>query len=486
MKRLIFYLAIALFSVVSCMEDEPFTDSPDANLTINRDTVDLGTVIASELATTDTLKLFNRGDKGLRLSRVWLEQGAASPFRVNVDSSVLPNGEGGDFEVLRRDSLFCFLSFHAPDADADEAETYKDRLYFQTEGGALSSVVLMARSQSVVRMQGVRIDEDTELSSRRPYLVVDSLVVDAGCTLTLAAGVRMLFHPDAELIVHGRLIARGEADAEVEMRGDRLGNMLSQVPYDNIPNGWGGVHFTSESYGNELHYTNIHSGSYGLRLDSCDASRQKLLLDCVTLHNVGGDGLSARSCNVVARNTQISNAAGNCLTLLGGRYNFAHCTIAQFYPLVGGNGVALRFSNCDGDIRLPLDELSFQNCIITGRNDDDIMGSASERYRDLAFEFFFRNCLLNTPKVDEEDAGGHFDNCLWENDDKEHRRSANFSPEFDYESLVFTFELDSLSRAVDAANPQVSSLLAPTDRLGRSRLADNAPDIGCFEREQSH
>ena len=467
------------------MEDEPFTNSPTANITINRDTVDLGTVIASELATTDTLKLFNRGDKGLRLSRVWLEKGAASPFRVNVDSSVLPDGEGGDCEILRHESLFCFLSFCAPDADSDEAEEFTDRLYFQTEGGATTSVVLVAQSQSVVRMQGVRISEDTELSSPRPYLIEDSLVVEAGRTLTLSAGVRMLFHPGAELIVHGRLLANGVAGAEVEMRGDRLGNMLSKVPYDNIPDGWGGVHFTSDSYGNELHFTNIHSGSYGLRLDSCDTSRQKLLMDCVTLHNVGGDALSARSCNVYAINSQITNAAGNCLTLLGGRYTFVHCTIAQFYPLVGGNGVALRFSNCDGDIRLPLDEMNFMNCIITGRSDDDIMGTPSERYRDLPFEYFFRSCLLNTPKIEGDAAVGHFENCLWENDDKEHRRSANFSPDFDYESLEFSFQLDSLSHAVDAADLQISNSLAPTDRLGRSRLQDKGPDMGCFERVEN-
>lgn len=77
------------------MDDEPFTASPTARLSLNRDTVNFGTVVAGGLAATDTLKLFNRGNKGLRISRVWLEGGGGSPFRVNVDGSVLSGGEGG-------------------------------------------------------------------------------------------------------------------------------------------------------------------------------------------------------------------------------------------------------------------------------------------------------------------------------------------------------------------------------------------------------
>ncbi|MBR1594452.1 MAG: right-handed parallel beta-helix repeat-containing protein [Alloprevotella sp.] len=475
---------LGLLTLTGCMEDEPFTVSAGARLTLNRDTVDLGTVIAGGLAATDTLKLFNRGSEGIRLSRVWLEGGAASPFRVNMDGTFLSGGEGGGFEVLRSDSLIAFLTFHAPDADEDEPCTYEDRLHVLTEGGAEQSIVLTACSQSVVRLDAVRITEDTEFAPARPYLVTDSLVVAEGATLTLPAGTRLLFHPEAELIVHGTLVALGEAGREVELRGDRLDNMLSQIPYDRIPGQWGGVRFTSGSYDNYLQFTDVHSGAYGLRCDSSDASRQKLTLLSSTVHNVGGDGIYARSCRLTATNCQVSNAAGNCLTLLGGCYNFIHCTVAQFYPLVQGYGVALSFSNCDGDIRLPLDELQFWNCIITGRQDDDIMGNASERYTDLAFDYYFHHCLLNTPKVSDEAAEGHFVNCLWENDDKEHRRSANFSPEFDYDRLIFTFGLDSLSRAVGAADPEVSRTAAPADRLGRSRLGDAAPDMGCFERQE--
>lgn len=466
------------------MDDEPFTASPTARLTLNRDTVNFGTVVAGGLAATDTLKLFNRGNKGLRISRVWLEGGGGSPFRVNVDGSVLSGGEGGDFEVLRHDSLISFLTFVAPDVDIDEPYGFADRLHFLTEGGSDHTIVLNANSQSVERLQGRRIAENTTFASLRPYLVVDSLVVEEGATLTLAAGVRLLFHPEAVFIVHGTLLSEGTPGREVELRGDRLDNMLSQIPYDRIPKQWGGLRFTQTSYGNSLRFTDIHSGSYGVLCDSSDVSRKKLSMDCVTIHNVGGHGLHARSSQVSALNCQFTNAAGDCLFLQGGRYNFVHCTVGQFYPLVGGEGVALRFSNCDGDIKLPMQELRFWNCIITGRNNDDIMGTPSDRYTELPFDYYFDHCLLNTPKVEDDIAIEHFVACLWEGDDHDHRRAANFSPEFDYDGLVFTFGLDSLSRAVDAADSEVSIKFAPYDRQGNYRLAGKAPDMGCFERRE--
>ena len=194
---------------------------------------------------------------------------------------------------------------------------------------------------------------------------------------------------------------------------------------------------------------------------------------------MGGDALSARSCRLYARDCQITNAARHCLNILGGHATFVHCTVAQFYPLIGGDGVALNFANSDGESRLPLEALQMFNCIVTGRNADDIMGEQSTRNADDAFNYLFHHCLLGTPKVTDD---AHFVGCLWEDDDKDHGRAKNFAPAFDYDALVFGFALDSLSQAVGHADIAISRDYAPTDRNGRNRLADGMPDIGCYER----
>lgn len=475
-------LALILLSLGSCLDDEKFTADGSARLTIRRDSVDLGTILGGELSGTDTLKLFNDNKDGLRLTRIALERGAASPFRVNVDGQPLDGGEGADFEVLGRDSLFVFLSCLAPDADSNEPKEVSDRLLITTEGGAQHVVTLVAQSQSVVRLAARTLRADTALDGTRPFQILDSLVVAEGATLTLRAGTRLLLHPGASIIVRGRLVSEGTAEQNVVIRGDRLGNMLSQIPYDRIPAQWGGITLASTSYGNELTYTDIHSGSYGLRLDSADVSRDKLIMNACTVHNVGADGIYARHCRLYARDCQITNAAGHCLNILGGHATFVHCTIAQFYPLVGGYGVALNFANCDGEIRLPLYALQMLNCIVTGRNDDDIMGEQSTRYTEDPFNYLFHHCLLGTPKVTDESQAAHFVNCRWEDDDKDHARAKNFSPEFNYDELTFIFQLDSLSHALGGADPAISRDYAPTDRSGYNRLLDGAPDIGCFER----
>ena len=201
----------------------------------------------------------------------------------------------------------------------------------------------------------------------------------------------------------------------------------------------------------------------------------------VRVHNVQGHALEARHVRLTAINSQFSNAGLDCLNLKGGHYEFVHCTIAQFYPLVGGKGVALKFSNFEDKTPLPLEQLLFENCIITGSGSDDIMGSQSDRYKDLAFNYAFSHCLLNTPKVKDD---AHFIDCLWEKDNKEHSGAKNFTPEFDYDKLVFKFQLDSLSSAVNAGSYEIASKKAPYDLRGINRLQDIKPDLGCYERKE--
>ena len=69
------------------------------------------------------------------------------------------------------------------------------------------------------------------------------MIIPDGKTLTLSPGTRLLFHPKAQLIVYGTLIAKGTAKQNIILRGDRMGYMFSHQPYDRIPGQWGGIVF---------------------------------------------------------------------------------------------------------------------------------------------------------------------------------------------------------------------------------------------------
>ncbi len=294
--------------------------------------------------------------------------------------------------------------------------------------------------------------------------------------------MRLYFHPGTGLTVHGTLVAQGTLNAPVQLRGDRMGYMFSHQPYDRIPGQWGGVTFTTESYDNKLEYCDIHSGTFGLRCDSSATDREKLRLENSIVHNVSGDALYARSSKIFIGNSQITNAGGNCVTIFGGDNTFVHCTIANFYTFTGGRGVALSYSNVDGTSRLPLQAATFLNCLITGYSSDEIMGTQSDRYKDDAFNFLFRNCLLDTPEVTDD----HIVNCLWDNDKDGHEvwRETNFSPAFDLEQLIFTFVPGNRSQAVNRPDAEITATYYPTDRNARDRLNGMGPDMGCYEAEE--
>lgn len=470
-------------TVVSCMRDEEYTLSPTDVLSFSADTIAFDTVISGSPTNTYTFTVYNRASKAIRIPTVRLAAGASSPFKVNVDGTPLADGTATDFEIAARDSMIVYLMANVPQADTDEPVPVSDKLLFTTESGVEQEVVLKAAGQAVEEMRGVRISQDAVLNLHRPYRIMDSLVVEAGATLSIEAGVRLYFHPQAMLIVHGTLLVNGTVDSPVLFRGDRLGNMFAGQPYDRIPGQWGGIRFSGESYGNDLRYADIHSSAYGVRVDSSDVQRLKLNIENCILHNSTQNALDIRMAQVKVGNTQITNAGADCVHVRGGDVSFVHCTIARFYVFTGGSGTALNFANHDGDTRLPLTRMQFTNCIVTGYQSDEVMGSQNEAHAD-AFDYAFSNCLLNTPPVEDD---GHIVNCLYDVDDgagtdEEGRaivRERNFTPLPDLDALTFSFALAKGSKAIGHADASVSASTFPKDRLGRPRGAE--PDMGCYQ-----
>lgn len=473
----LFYTVMS-FLLYSCLSEEDYSLSSTERLTFATDTLAFDTVIAGEPTNTYTTQIFNHNSKAIRISRAYLGKGEQSPFRINLDGEYLEGGSSGSLEISAGDSLRIFAELTAPRTDTDTPQKIEETLFFVLESGISQKLLLTASGQDVTVMRGVVIDKDVAWSSSRPYQIFDSLVVAKGATLTLSPGCKLLFHPSASLIVHGRLLAEGSREAPIEMRGDRLGYMFSNQPYDRIPNQWGGLIFTSTSLNNQLNYCDIHSGSFGIRCDSTKTNSQKILLQNSIIHNVGGDAFHAQLCNTFVGNSQISNAGEDCVHLVGGSHSFVHCTIGRFYVFRGTEGVALRFSNHENDTRMPLNQADFTNCLITGYGADEVISEKSVRYKEEPFNYKFSHCLLNTPKATSE----FLINCLFEEDSpSDTRREQNFSPGFDLKRLLFSFVLSPQSAAKGKADAIVSQKNYPTDRLGKDRFADGIPDIGCYE-----
>ena len=461
----------------SCMSEEKFDTGGGDKLTFSTDTLKMDTVIAGVGTSTKYLMIYNRNSDGVSITNVTFEGGVNNGFRVNVDGVYINNGFSGTIDCRKKDSLRVFVELTPTQTNSDEPVPMSSNLIFTLANGISQKVTLTASVQDVTVMRGVHIQKDTTLSARRPYLIYDSLTVEQGATLTLAAGTRYYFHSNAGLRVDGCLQAQGTLQEPVVLRGDRTDLMFVNQPYDRISNQWQGIHFTKNSYGNHLNNCDIHSGHDGIVCDSSDVTREKLRLENSIVHNMAGDCLRAFASKIFVGNSQITNAASHCVSIYGGDADFIHCTVANFYPFSGLRGTALFYTNEYNGEACPIVQAFFRNCLITGYSQDEITGAKSEKFEGAAFNYGFYNCLLNTPEIKDD---AMVVNCAWDNDKNKVFREGNF-PKFNTDALIFGFSLVEKSAAIGRGDIAVTGSYYPVDRLGISRLSDGGSDVGCYE-----
>lgn len=465
-----------LFS--ACDETDAFTTDMSHVLRFSTDTVDFDTILSTISSSTRSFQVYNRNKNKLRIASVRLKKGANSPFKVNVDGVFLSsdaNGQAFDFEVRGKDSIRVFVEVNVGLRHQDTPIRESDSLVFQLENGVEQHVFLTVAGQDAYMWHGKRIMQDTTLTAGKPFVIYDSLYVAPGATLTLQPGVNLYFHDKANLLVQGRLNARGTLLAPVVFRGDRTDRMFDYLPYDNMPSRWGGIRFYAESTENVLQFVDIHSATYGIVCDSADVHVMKFKMENSQVHNIGGNGLELNSCKVSVVNSQISNTFGDCVRILGGWSEFVHCTLAQFYPWDASRGQALSLANHQSDIEYPLLKAHFLNCIITGYADDVIKGKLEEG-TDTQLDYYFANSLLNTIKSDDE---ARFVSIVYDNKEQKVYRDKNFKV-FDVKNYLYDFTLDSVSPARNIGMLEWARLY-PFDLKGVSRFLDDGPDAGCYE-----
>ena len=487
------------FAAISCSDDdETFTDSPSSPIYFSLDTLSFDTIFTDVGSATKELIIYNPNNKGVRLSSVRLGSKGSSGFRVNLDGQF--NTQFNDVEIFHEDSIFCFVEVTVNPHDSDSPILITDSLLFTLSNGVTRRVILEAYGQDVIRMREVTIQADTILAPTRPIVVFDSLVVAEGATLTIAEGTTLCFHKGAGLRVHGTLVCNGSMEQPVTMRGDRTDKLFPYLPYDRLDGQWEGILLYPESHNNVFNYCDIHSGNYGIvapnekdkekQNDFDEDSIAKYTITNCIIHNVVTDAIYLQRTKAEVYNSQISNAGGNCITVIGGTTRFYQCTVAQFYPWNAEHGGALLIANNADKVVYPLNLIEFTNCIITGYADDEIFGSRMED-SDAAFNYRFVNSLINTIITDEEAV--YFPNCRFEPkpkdiaDLKEDERPKNRATQFrlvDTEIYLYDFRLDTLSTARQLGDGTLTPENCRYDLNGVLRPTDK-PDAGCYQFENN-
>ena len=190
------------------------------------------------------------------------------------------------------------------------------------------------------------------------------------------------------------------------------------------------------------------------------------------------DGILGRGTTIEAVNTVIGDCGNSCVELLyEGSYSFNHCTLANYWHPGFSNRktpalyIANYFAYQDslGKVHVvtrDIEKAEFTNSIIYGSRNNEILVSRSEEG------------LLNYK----------FDKVLAKLDASVY--DYNFDPNFIgiinnedplFDSLRVSYELDTLSPAIDRGRLEYA-IGADLDKKGDFRTADEAPDLGAYER----
>ncbi len=455
----------------SCISDAVST-SPSDILSFSRDTVNFDTVFTDVGTPTARLIVANRAKKAIKISSIRLKN-QDSNFSINVDGVSAKSFQ--DVEIWREDSIYIFIECFIPETSDNEPYRVEDELEFVTNG-VTQTVLLEAYGQNVTRLRGTRITANTKFTADRPYVVFDSLVVDKNATLSIDPDTRILFHDGAELIIHGKIDAKGEPGKLIQMRGDRLDNVLTNVGYDILAGQWKGIRISPESFGNKLEYIDMRSTETGLRLDSCSNSELKLLIRNSWLHNSQSNVIESKYATLEAYGVCFSESAKAVVSLTGGNNTFIQCTFANNYLFSAISQPLLCLYHClpehveeNPQNSMPLMKASFENSIIYGIAADLNEGDLTDS------EVFFRNVSLKSEGENDD----HFINCLWDCD-----------PLFltDRPRYYFNYHVQPDSPVIGKGNPDFlnSQTLVDIDGIERLSLtSDGCPTLGAYAKPES-
>ena len=457
---IIFFAAIVGLALTSCIEDDFTTSSSDV-LEFSTDTLAFDTVLSEEGTATRRFMVYNRHKKMLNISSITIDGNPQVKFYLNVDGV---SGESfGNVEIRGEDSIFVFVEAFIDPTGNDLPVEMEDKIRFVTNG-VEQQVVLTAWGQDVTRLHSPVIDADIRWSGVKPYLIYDTLRVAEGATLTLDAGTTLMFHDKAAMVVDGTLIAAGEQGREINLRGDRLDNVVGGNDYDIMSGQWDGIRFTATSMGNEMRYVNMRGSSSGVVVDSTGIEYRKLYLLNSVLHNASTSVLTSSHAWIDAAGCEFSDAAAAVVSLTGGRAQFVQCTFANYYlfDVITGSILSLNYlMPDDSDGRSPLMEGTFDNCIFYGNASEispgDLTGSA----------VMVRNCLFGADGSDDN----NFLHCVWGGDPLFYTIR---------EEYIFDYRLKDESDAIGMGDPSLCPPEAETDRYGLNRLERGNIDIGAY------
>jgi hypothetical protein len=490
MKKALQIFAVGVIScmmIMSCQKDELITDQ-GASLSFSTDTLYFDTILSTLGSITRNFKIYNPHDQAINISSLYLARGESSFFRLNVDGS--QGKEFHDIRIESGDSIFVFVAATINPLDKNNPLIVKDSVVCLTNNNQ-QDIKLKAYGQDVKLIRRESIETQT-WNSEKPYLIEDYAIIDSNIVLTIDAGVRIYLTKNSRIEVQGKIIANGTAEAPILFTGSRFDGV-----YENVSGQWGSIFFLQKSTGNKLNHVIIRNAQQGMLVGYPDKnSHTELELRNCMILNSATIGIYTFNGTINAYNTVIADCGYYALlVLMGGNYNFYHCTISNISAYYPDSYEVYRrrslpsvfFTNYtdwydfDDDYQLvdvTLSEdinINFFNSIVYGTDTSEVYFDTIPQ---AGLNYSFNHCLLKIA----EDSLHLFDTLT-----RFVSVIRNEDPAFINDSIMlgeYNFRLDTLSAAKDAGSLEIVNGITGLeyDLNGNLRTADGQPDLGAYER----
>lgn len=463
-------IAVMAMIMASCEADK-INRSADIKLSFSCDSLFFDTLFTEQGSATKKIKVYNNCKNKVVISDIMLAQG--DQFFVNVDGC-----KGTSFSNITmnaKDSMIIFVQVNINPNDKKLPFFVQDSLIFHTNGNT-QKVYMEACGRNAKRLKSYKIEKDTTITGEIPILVYDTLVVKEGVTLRLTDGAELFFRKFAVLRVDGTLIIEGSQGRDVVLRGERSDYMNTNPPlcYDMASNQWGGVLFTNTSMQNIIRFANIRNTTFGLRLDSMMVASNALTIENSSILNSGGDLISSVAADVYISNSLLAHAGGYIVNFTGGKLEAVHTTIANYYNYSWGGreSADVRLSAVTKSGTQLATDVKIYNTIIYGAYTTELV---VDKVEGAPLTCLFKNSLI---KIQDKLVDDTFVNCV-----------INGNPSFVFQGWseqfraanphLFDFHLQDNSDALNAADYEISKTI-PLDLDGKSRMAKESSDIGCY------
>ncbi len=499
-------IILAVIVATACRKDFEYQVS-SGNLEFSKDTVFLDTIFTNIGSATYTLKVYNRSNEDIRIPTIALENGQESSYRLNVDG--LAGKEFEDIPLLAKDSMFIFVEttfdvtstgqneFLYTDAILFGSSTTTQQvelvtlvrdaifLYPRTLADGMTETLLLGLDDdgNEVRIEGFILENDElTFTSEKPYVVYGYAAVPENNTLSIEAGARVHFHKNSGLLIgsgaaiqaNGSLSTDQEVlENEIIFEGDRLEPAFSEEAGQ-----WGTIWLRQGSTNNVLEYVTIKNATVGILAEGVGEETPTLTLRNSQVLNSSSINLWGRTATITAENLILGNAGEASLYgNLGGRYDFKHATIANYWSGGFRNAPSVILDNF---VELQNDQLitedlvfaNFSNCIVDGNKAIELLLFENEA---STFNFSFDHCLIRFDDTNNL----YGDNPLFDFSNATLYQEVLLNGATDFTlPLQNNFQLEENSAAIDQADP-LSAQMVPLDILGNDRTS--SPDIGAYE-----